>query len=92
MGAVVSLLYSRYEILTNAYMQSKVQEFDKRIESYQSMQQRMMDNYYGLFLDSPRVSEIMNQAMHSDPAGQMTLRRELYRRTKTVFDSLQEFH
>lgn len=91
MGAVVSLLYSRYEILTNAYMQSKVQEFDKRIESYQSMQQRMMDNYYGLFFDSPRVSEIMNQAMHSDRAGQMTLRRELYHRTKIVFDSLQKF-
>jgi len=38
MGAVVSLLYSRYETLTNVYTQSKVQEFDKRIESYQSMQ------------------------------------------------------
>lgn len=91
MGAVVSLLYSRYEILTNAYMQSKVQEFDKRIDSYQFMQQRMMDNYFGLFLSSPRVPEILVQAQHSDAAGQMVLRRELYERMKGVFGGLKEF-
>ncbi|MHB8098691.1 MAG: PAS domain-containing sensor histidine kinase [Sulfuricurvum sp.] len=91
MGAVSSLLYSRYEILTNAYIQTNVKEFDDRIESYQSMQQRMMDNYYGMFLDSPRVSKIMYQARHSDAQGQMILRKELYDRMGVVYDSLQEF-
>ncbi|MDP3267174.1 MAG: ATP-binding protein [Sulfuricurvum sp.] len=91
MGAVSSLLYSRYEILTDTYIQSHVKEFDVRIESYQAMQQRMMDNYYGMFLDSSSVSQIMYQAIHSDAAGQMILRRELYNQMKVVFDSLQEF-
>lgn len=91
MGAVSSLLYSRYEILTNAYIQTNVKEFDDRIESYQSMQQRMMDNYYGMFLDSPRVSQLMYQALHSNTAVQMILRQELYNRMKVVFDSLKEF-
>lgn len=91
MGAVSSLLYSRYESLTGAYIQTQVKEFDDRIESYQSMQHRMMDNYYGMFLDSPRVSQIMHQAIHSDAAGKMVLRQELYKRMKVVFDSLQEF-
>mgnify|MGYP002795046642 CR=1 FL=1 len=91
MGAVASLLYSRYEILTDSYIKTHVKEFDDRIESYQSMQQRMMDNYYGMFLDSPRVSKIMYQARHSDAEGQMLLRQELYTRIKVVFDSLQEF-
>ena len=91
MGAVSSLLYSRYESLTGAYIQTQVKEFDDRIESYQSMQHRMMDNYYGMFLDSPRVSQIMHQAAHSDAAGKMVLRQELYKRMKVVFDSLQEF-
>lgn len=91
MGAVSSLLYSRYEILTNAYIQTNVKEFDDRMESYQSMQQRMMDNYYGMFLDSPRVSEIMYQARHSDAKGQLIFRKELYDRMGLVYDSLQKF-
>ncbi|MDP3119336.1 MAG: ATP-binding protein [Sulfuricurvum sp.] len=90
-GAVSSLLYSRYESLTNAYVQTHVKEFNDRTQSYESMQQRMMDNYYGMFLDSPRVSQIMHQAMHSDASGQMILRQELYQRMKVVYDSLQEF-
>lgn len=90
-GAIISLLYSRYEILTDAYIQTNVKQFDDRIESYQSMQQRMMDNYYGMFLDSPKVAQIMYQAIHSDAAGQRILRAELYNRTKVVFDSLREF-
>lgn len=91
MGAVSSLLYFRYESLTNAYVQAHVKEFDDRTQSYQSMQQRMMDNYYGMFLDSPKVSQMMHQAKHSDEAGKMILRQELYNRMKLVFDSLQEF-
>ncbi len=91
MGAITSLLYSRYEVLTDEYIQSHVKEFDDRIESYQSMQQRMMDNYYGMFLDSPRVSQMMYQAMHSDATGQIALRREMYDRMRGVLESLQEF-
>lgn len=91
MGAVSSLLYSRYEILTDTYIRSHVKEFDDRTQSYQAMQQRMMDNYYGMFLDSPRVSQMMHQAMHSDTAGKMILRQELYNRMKVVFEALEEF-
>lgn len=91
MGAVSALLYTRYEIITDTYTQGHMSEFDKHIESYQFMQQRMMDNYYGMFLSSPRVPEIMVQAQHSDAAGQMVLRRELYERMKGVFTALKEF-
>lgn len=91
MGAITALLYSRYEVLTDTYVKSHVQEFDDRMESYQSMQQRMMDNYYGMFLDSPKIAQIMYHAMHSDAQGQMILRREMYDRMKGVLDSLREF-
>lgn len=91
MGLVTAVLYSRYEFLNNKYIQTHVREFDQRIESYQSMQQRMMDNYYGMFLDSPRIPEIMYQAKQSDSAVQGVLRRELYGRMQHVFASLQEF-
>lgn len=91
MGAVSAMLYTRYEILTDTYTQEHVREFDKRMESYRFMQQRMMDNYHGTFLSSPRVPEIMFQAQHSDAAGQMVLRRELYERMKGVFTGLKEF-
>lgn len=91
MGAITALLYSRYEILTDTYTQTHVREFDERIESYQFMQQRMMDNYYGMFLDSFRVPEIMYLASTSDPEVQTVLRRELYARMKGVFTSLKEF-
>jgi len=91
MGAISAMLYTRYEILTDTYTQVHVHEFEKRIESYQYMQQRMMDNYYGLFLSSPQVCEIMDKARDSDAAGQMILRRELYARMKGVFTALQEY-
>lgn len=91
MGAISGMLYTRYEILTDAYTQLHVREFEKRIDSYQFMQQRMMDNYYGLFLSSPRVAEIMDKARSSDAAGQMILRRELYERMKGVFTALKEY-
>lgn len=91
MGAVSAMLYARYEIITDTYTQGHVYEFDKRIETYQLMQQRMMDNYYRMFLDVPRVSEIMVKAQHEDAAGQRVLRRELYGRMKGVFGALKEF-
>jgi PAS domain S-box-containing protein len=91
MGATGSLLYSRYEILTDAYIQGHVREFDDRMQSYQSMQLRMMDNYYGLFLESPRVSEIMYEATLGDTEKEMKLRRELYARMKGVFAGLKQF-
>lgn len=91
LGATSSLLYSRYEILTDAYVQKQVREFDTRMESYQAMQQRMMDNYYGLFLNSPRVSEIMYEATLGDAEKEMKLRRELHGRMKGVFAGLQQF-
>ncbi|MDD5210949.1 MAG: ATP-binding protein [Sulfuricurvum sp.] len=91
MGAVSAMLYTRYEILTDTYTQEHVREFDKRMERYRFMQQRMIDNYYRMFLSSPRVPEIMAQAQHSDAAGQMVLRRELHERMKGVFAGLKEF-
>ncbi|HEX5670266.1 MAG TPA: PAS domain S-box protein, partial [Sulfuricurvum sp.] len=91
MGALSSLLYSRYEMLTDTYVQNHIREFDTRMESYQAMQQRMMDNYYGLFLNSPRVSEIMYEATLGDTEKEMKLRRELYGRMKGVFSGLQQF-
>ncbi|MDP3300600.1 MAG: ATP-binding protein [Sulfuricurvum sp.] len=91
MGAITALLYSRYEVLTNAYIQTHVKEFDDRIESYQSMQQRMMDNYYGLFLSKPRVSEIMYEATLGDAQKETELRKELHEKMKGVFSGLKEF-
>lgn len=91
MGAVSSLLYSRYEILTDAYIQSHVKEFDDRTQSYQAMQQRMMDNYYGLFLNAPRVSEIMYEAALGDTQKETQLRKELHEKMKGVFAGLKEF-
>lgn len=91
MGAVTTLLYSRYELLTDAYIKTHVQEFDDRIESYQSMQQRMMDNYYGLFLSTPRVSEIMYEAALGNPQKEAQLRKELHEKMKGVFAGLKEF-
>ena len=91
MGAVSAMLYTRYEILTDSYTRGHVREFEKRIDSYQYMQQKMMDNYYGMFLSSPRVPEIMAQAQHADAEEQRVLRRELYERTKGIFTALKEF-
>jgi PAS domain S-box-containing protein len=91
LGAVSAILYTRYEIITDKYTQVHVHEFEKRIDSYEFMQQRMMDNYYGMFLSSPRVSEIIYQAQHSDADGQMRLRRELYERMKSVYTALKEY-
>ena len=92
MGIASSLLYSRYEILRDAYIQHQVKEFDDRIESYQLMQRQMMDSYYGMFLDIPRISQIMYQATRSDAQGQMILRAELYDRMKVPFETLQKFN
>lgn len=92
MAVITSLLYTRYANLTDAYMKNHAKEFDQRIESYQSMQQRMMDNYYGLFLDSSRVSQIMYEASISDSEKRdAQLREELYARMQKVFTGLQEF-
>lgn len=91
MGAVSAMLYARYETITDSYTQGHVREFDKRIETYQLMQQLMMDNYYRMFLDVPSVSEIMAKAQHSDAMGQAVLRRELYERMRGVFGALKEF-
>ncbi len=91
MAVASIILYARYESLTQNYTEKHVHEFDQRIQSYQLMQQKMMDNYYGMFLDSPQIANIMYEAAHSDSAMQEVLRRELYGRTKEVFESLKEF-
>lgn len=91
MGAVSAMLYTRYEILTGSYTQVHVHEFEKRIDSYQFMQQRMMDNYYGMFLSSPRVAQIMVEARDADEQRQAALRHELHGRMKGVFDALKEY-
>ncbi|HEX5710002.1 MAG TPA: ATP-binding protein [Sulfuricurvum sp.] len=90
-AVAVFLLYSRYATLTKTYTQTHIHEFDQRIDSYQLMQQKMMDNYYGMFLNSPQIAEILHQAAHSDPVIQGVLRRELYGRMEEVFFSLRGF-
>ena len=91
MGAVTAALYSRYEYFTNEHIQTHVREFNDRVESYQSMQQRMMDNYYGLFINKPRVSEIMYEAALGDSQKEAQLRKELHEKMKGIFAGLKEF-
>lgn len=91
MGVVTLVLSSRHQTLTNNYIDSNVREFDQRIESYQSMQQKMIDNYHRLFLDSPEIAAIMKRAIDADPDTQERLRRDLMGQTGKIFATLQEY-
>lgn len=90
-GITGLLLLSRYHMITDNYIQQHVREFDQRIESYQLMQQKMIHNYYGLFLNSPEITQIMAEAAHSSPQRQEQLRHELMERTAPMFGSLKNF-
>ncbi|HEX5623658.1 MAG TPA: cache domain-containing protein, partial [Sulfuricurvum sp.] len=91
MGIIGAILYTRYEILTEKYTQRHIDMFDQRIESYQLMQQRMLDSYFHLFLESPQIALIMEEASRSEPSVQAVLRRELMGRTEEMFRALQGF-
>ena len=92
LGAVIFLLYSRYATLTESYTQGHVREFDQRMQSYQLMQEQIMDSYYELFFNSSQVTNIMQEAAHSDPARQAFFRHELMGRLQEAFGSLQRLN
>jgi len=91
MAVVTFVLNNRHYTLDKNYIASEVQSFDQRINSYQSMQQKMIDNYYHVFLDSTQISSIMDDAIHADPTVQKVLRRELYLRTEELFSTLHQY-
>lgn len=91
MGIVTMLLNNRHQILSDNYITARVEAFDQRIESYATMQQKMIDNYYRLFLQSPEIAEIMAEAAEADPSRQEVLRQELLERTRKLFVTLQEY-
>lgn len=92
MAAIALILYSRYAIQTQTYTDAHVHDFDQRIESYQSMQQKMIDNYYGLFLGSHQIAAIMDDAMSGTGEMRNVLRRELTGRTEEMFESLKNYN
>jgi hypothetical protein len=92
MAGASSLLYSRYETLTQTYTQNHVREFDQRIESYKLMQEQLMDSYYELFFNSSQIAIIMDEAANSDPLKQAVFRRELMGRTEEAFASLKQLN
>ena len=85
------ILIIRYNSNTNEYIRENVHGFDQRMENFQLMQQKMMDNYYALFLDSPEVTAIMEKASTADAEGQKVLRAELMGDTAQMFASLKDF-
>lgn len=91
MAIVALILYSRYEMQTQTYTDTYVHEFDQRIENYQSMQQKMIDSYYGLFLNSHQIAAIMNDAMNGNSEMQDVLRHELTGRTEEMFESIKNY-
>ncbi|MFZ5375629.1 MAG: histidine kinase dimerization/phospho-acceptor domain-containing protein, partial [Campylobacterota bacterium] len=91
MGVVTLVLASRHQTLTGNYISASVREFDQRIESYRTMQQKMIDNYQQMFLSSPRIGRIMERSADADAAEQALLRRELLELSAKPFDTLQEY-
>lgn len=91
MGIVTLLLNSRHQMLVDNYITSHLKAFDQRIESYETMQQKMIENYFRLFLQSPEIAQIMAEAAAADPSRQEMLRHELLERTRKLFGTLQEY-
>ncbi|MCK9371577.1 MAG: ATP-binding protein [Sulfuricurvum sp.] len=91
MAAVTMILYSRYETQNRTYIEAHVREFDQRMEEYQSMQGKMIDSYYALFLERPEITAIMEEAVHADPSRQAVLRQKLRTLTEATYRSLKNF-
>ncbi|MDD5718003.1 MAG: ATP-binding protein [Sulfuricurvum sp.] len=86
------LLYDRYQSLTQNYIQQRVAAFDLQTDNFQLMQNKIIDNFYHLFFDSPQIAIILEDAVHSDPYKQAILRRELFMRTEEAFEALKDFN
>lgn len=89
-GAIGVGFYLRYQTLITEYTQGHIREFDQRIDNYQSMYQRMIDNYHTLFIDNSRISAIMAEARDATPSRQNQLREELLGYTGKVYETLNE--
>ena len=91
MGVVTLVLVNRHQTLTGNYISANVREFDQRIESYQTMQQKMIDNYQQLFLNSPQIGSIMERSVAADSVEQAALRRQLLELSAKPFKTLSEY-
>lgn len=85
------LLFQRYEELTQNYIQQRVSAFDLQTDSFRLMQDKIIDNFYHLFLDSKQIALILKDAQQSDPQHQAILRRELLQRTDEAYTGLKPF-
>jgi len=91
MGIVSLVLVNWYSMNIDRYIHNEVNDFNEQINSYQSMQDKMMDNYYGLFLNDQHVGQIMSQAIVSDESVRQKLREKLMAKTMPMFESLKNY-
>lgn len=91
MGVVSFILIHWYRTNIDEYLKEQIRHFNTQIDSYTLMQQKMMDNYYGLFLSDDEMGSIMSQALYSDEKTRNELRQKLMAKTLPMFQSLKNY-